>query len=344
MSNPPVKRSALCGLACSIFALACGSPVQSPENYSGDAYEGVIDGSGLAGAFQPNVFSKTTCQGASNCYMPQTGFVKGQPINFYNALAVTTSNLPTSGGVTVLGPSLANHNADNTGGFHLDTFRNTTCTPGPFNPVADAFPTDHQAPVLDALPLAPSSSKATAIAYPLVAVYDVSGTNGQCNDIKSQSSVPGLDGSVRSANPIDYEVWLPMDPGAAFFDLTMTQAPMPLAWYKGLQMGAVGGAGNAIPQNADGSFMTMDGAIINVGSTFSKPTDNKAVVLPYAPGDPKYSPIVVLHNFTAATGKKVGDYKGICQKGQTCPASYILATDVAKGFPFSTIFIVASAQ
>jgi len=344
MLNPPGKRSALFGLACSIFALACGSPVQSPENYSGDAYAGVIDGSVLAAAFQPNVFSRSTCLGASNCYMPQTGLVAGKSITFFNALAVQTANLPTSGGQVVLGPGLANHNSDGTGGFHGDTFRNATCTPGPYNPVFDAFPTEVQAPVIDALPVATTSTRATAITYPLVAVYDVTGTSGQCNDIKRHDSVPGLDGSVRSDNPVQFEVWMPMDPAAGYFDLTLTAAPMPLAWFKGLQLGMVSGAGNVIPQNADGTFKIMDGALVSAGSGFSKPTDKNAVVLPYAPGSPSYSPIVYLHDFKAATGKKVGDYKGICQTGQTCPANYIKASDIAKVSPFNTIFIVASAQ
>jgi hypothetical protein len=89
----------------------------------------------------------------------------------------------------------------------------------------------------------------------------------------------------------------------------------------------------------------MGAAILNPSSsTFSKPTDKDVVILPYAPGDPNYSPILTLHNYTLPSGKNFGDIKGICQAGQTCDSSYILASDVAKGFPYWTIFVVASAQ
>ncbi len=335
-----MTRSALYGLA--ICALAC----DAPENYSGDAYEGVIDGTTLAPIFQPNSTDKTVCQGAPSCYLPQIGWVSGHTIAFYNALAVTSTNLPAT-----LGPALATRNSDGTGGFHLDTFRNANCHPGPYNPVRDAFPTATQAPVLDAMPIGPTSTKATALAYPIAAVYDVT-YSGQCNDIKSHDSVPGLDGSARSLNPISYEIAMPMDPSAAFFDLTSTVAPMPLGWLRGLQMGLVSGAINAIPQADDGSFIAMDGAILNPsGSVFAKPTDKNAVILPFAPTDPLatattpgYSPIVRLHNYTLPAGKKLGDLQGICQTGATCPASYVKASDVAKGNPFSTIFVVASVQ
>lgn len=337
-------RSALAGLAGAIFA--CGSPVSAPENYSGDAYNGVVDGSALAPAFQPNASDRTLCQSAVTCYAPQIGWVAGHTIAFYNALAAVTSNLPA-----VLGPALANRNSDGTGGFHLDTFRNAKCTPGPYDPVKDAFPTAAQGPVFDALPTAPLSGKPTAIAYPVAAIYDVTFA-GQCNDIKTHDSVPGLDGSVRSASPVEFEVWLPMDPGAPFLDLTSAPSPMPLAWFKGLQLGAAGGPGNAIPQDADGNFIAMDGALLNPGTGgFAKPTDKNAVVLPFAPTDPAampgapgWSPIVRLHNYALPAGKKLGDIKGICQPGQTCPSSYIQSSEVTKGNPFNTIFIVASVQ
>jgi hypothetical protein len=344
MSKPTPIRGVLAG---AIVALGCGSPVNAPENYSGDAYNGVIDGSALAPAFQPNSTDRTVCQGASSCYAPQVGWVAGHTITFYNALAVTSSNLPAS-----LGPGLANRNSDGTGGFHLDTFRNAHCTPGPYDPVKDAFPTATQAPVFDALPAAPTSTKATALAYPIAAVYDVT-FSGQCNDIKSHDSVPGLYGSARSASPVAYAVWLPMDPAAGLIDLTFAAAPMPLAWFKGLQLGAAGGPSNAIPQNDDGTFIAMDGAILNPGgSVFAKPTDKNAVILPYAPTDAPatattagWSPIVRLHNYTLPAGKKLGDIKGICLPGQTgCPSNHIAASEVGKGNPFNTIFIVASVQ
>lgn len=350
MSNAQRMSSALPGLALALLALGCGSPVEQPGNGSGDAYHGVVDGSALAAPFQPGGFSRTVCQGATSCYLPQTGFVDGHPIAFYNALAVQTANLPSSGpGVPALSPSVVGHNTDGTGGFSADTFRNASCTPGPEDPVRFAFSTATQAPVLEQLPTASANTRPTAIVYPIAAVYDVTGTSGQCNDIKNAASIgrpgaPGLDGSVRGSSPIDYEVWLPMDPGAAFFDLTGKSAPMPIAWYRGLQLGVAGGPGNAIPQDARGNFLVMNGALVNPSSSkFSQPTDANAVVLPFAPGEAGYSPIVVLHSFTAQGTHKVGDYRGICQPGQTCPANYIATADYSPS-SFNTIFIVTSVQ
>ena len=57
-----------------------------------------------------------------------------------------------------------------------------------------------------------------------------------------------------------------------------------------------------------------------------------------------WSPLVRLHNFPLPSGKKIGDYNGICQAGQTgCPASYIPAASIAVA-SFNTIFIVAPPQ
>ena len=350
MSTQQLKRSALPGLAMAFFGLACGSPVDPPANFSGDSYNGVIDGSVLDPKFQPST-DRVFCQNVTPCYAAQVGYAKGNPVLFYNAGSVQTSLLPPT-----LGPSLAVRAPDFSGGFRLDAFRSSACTPRPAaDPLLEAFPTDRQSPVVDALPTAPASSS-KALTLPFATVFDVTGASGQCNDIKTRDSIgdsvngPGRNGALRSASPLDYEVTLLMDPSAAFFDGTGTQAAMPTAWFRGLQVGYLGGAANKIPQDANGNFLFMEGAIANPSSTkFAAATDARVVVLPFAPGDapataatPGYSPLVHLHNFALPAGKKPGDYRGICQTGDLSCAgnsSYIKATDLAAAF--NTLFIAS---
>jgi hypothetical protein len=340
MSKRHQQRSALYGLAAAALAVSCGSPVSPPAYSSGDPYNGVIDGTVLDAKFQGNT-DRTLCQGQAPCYAPQLGYVGGATIYFYNVTAVQTSTLPAT-----LGPAQAARGLDQSGGFRVDSFRGASCTPGPaYDPVHDAFPTDRQAPVVDALATKPTSS--TGMSLPFAAVSDVAGTSGQCNDLKTRDSIAdpggvGLDGATRASSP-SYEVWLQMDPSAAFFDLTNKPAAMPMGWFRGLQLGLIGGRPSRIPQDASGSFVFMEGAIVNPSATkFAQPTDARAVVLPFPAGDPKFSPLVHLHNFALPPGKKLGDYAGICQAGQTCPASYIKTSDF--GAAFNTIFIIPSVQ
>jgi hypothetical protein len=294
------------------------------------------------------------CKNVTPCYATQVGYAKGSPVLFYNSGSVQTSQLPAP-----LGPSLAVRASDGSGGFRLDAFRTSACTPRPAaDPLREAFPTDRQSPVVDALPTAPLPSS-KAITLPFATVFDVTGVSGQCNDLKTRDSIgdsvngPGRNGALRSATPLDYEVTLLMDPSAAFFDRSGTQVAMPTAWFRGLQVGYLGGVGSRIPQDASGNFLFMEGAIVNPSSTkFAAPTDAKVVVLPFAPTDAPanansagYSPLVHLHNFALPAGKKPGDYRGICQTGDlSCAGNpgYIKATDL--GAAFNTLFIVASPQ
>lgn len=340
---PAQAGAAIAALICA----ACGSPVDAPANASGDAYQGAADTSVLDGRLQPSA-SKAVCQGQAPCYAPVTGAVNGRPIRFYVAGLFTANDavkLPAS-----LGPrQVARSAVDNSGGFSIDTFRGSPCTVGPAqDPVRDAFGTDRQYPVLLDLPVAPNAGSKN-LTYPIATTYSVNGVRGQCNDLKTSASIspdptaPGRNGAVQPATPSGSEVWLIGDPSATFFDLAGNAAPMPLAWFRGLLIGAVGGAGNAIPLDpADTNrFRFMDGAIQNPAGAFSSVTDAAAVVLPYAPGDAKYSPLVRLHNFTLPANRKVGDYKGICQPGAACPANFI--SDLS-GAAFNTLFIVTSVR
>ena len=346
MSRPNSQGCAFGGLAAVVLA-ACGSPVDTPANASGDAYQGAADTSVLDAKLQP-LTSRSLCQGQAPCYSPVRGYVNGGPISFYLAGLFTTADtvkLPA-----VFGPrQVARAASDNSGGFDIDTFRASSCTPGPAqNPVRDAFGTDRQYPVLLDLPLAPNPSSKN-LTYPVAINYTVTGVSGQCNDLKTAGSIgadpstPGRNGAVQPASPSGYEVWLVGDLSASFFELNGNLAQMPLAWFKGLLIGAVGGLGNAVPLDpADATkFRFMEGAIQNPAGGVSLVTDPRAIVLPYAPGDPLYSPLVHLHNFTLPAGKKVGDYKGICQPGAPCGPNSV--SDLS-GAAFNTVFIVASVQ
>ena len=349
LSKSARARAGLAGasLAATLFA-ACGSPVDTPANFSGDAYQGAADTSVLDAKLQPS-FSKTLCQGQTPCYASVSGYVNGVSIPFYIAGAFTSADtvkLPIA-----FGPKqVARASSDNSGGFDIDTFRGSACTAGPAqDPVRDAFGTDHQYPVLLDLPVAPNTSS-KSLTYPIATTYAVNGVTGQCNDLKTSVSIstdptmPGRNGAVQPPTSSGYEVWLLGDLSVNFFDLSGKLTQMPLGWFKGLLIGAVGGPGNAIPLDATDTtkFKFMEGAIQNAPGSFSNVTDAKAVVLPYPPGDPKYSPLVHLHNFALPAGKKIGDFKGICQAGQVpCPSNYI--NDLS-GTAFNTIFIVTSIQ
>lgn len=347
MSKNNLFRRALPALTAALTA-ACGSPVDAPANASGDAYQGAADTSVLDGKLQPSP-SKALCQGQAPCYAPVQAFVDGGPISFYIAGTFTTADavkLPAA-----FGPKqVARTAADNSGGFDIDLFRNPTCRPGVAqDPVHQAYGTDKQYPVLLDLPLAPNTGSKN-LTYPIANTFEVLGVSGQCNDLKTAASIStdpavlGRNGAVQPTASAGYEVWLVGDLSATFFDLNGNIAQMPLAWFKGLLIGAVGGPGNAIPLDPNDAtkFRFMDGAIQNPPGAFSSVTDPKAIVLPYKPGEPGYSPLVHLHNFTLPGGKKIGDYKGICTPGQTgCPPNYI--QDLS-GAAFNTVFIVASVQ
>jgi hypothetical protein len=162
-------------------------------------------------------------------------------------------------------------------------------------------------------------------------------------------------------------MWPVIDPTASILQLDPNLST-PLAgkvesqvgWYKGLQVAYLDGGRipTKVVKDASGndvvSLAVMDAAILNPsGSSFSAVTLSRAILFPAAPGDDGWSPLVRLHNVNLANlgGKKVGDYNGICQAGQTnCPASYIPYIDpVTKGpslaaASFNTLFIVAPPQ
>jgi hypothetical protein len=326
------------------------------------------------------------------CYPVQVGYANGKPIQFYNmdpimfwsattnvpsncnsssapctVAALQSRNLPDAAcatGASCVLPAVAmtKKNQDATGGSHADFFPNS-CTPDrSYDPRTDEYKKLSQGPIFDSLPLATSNTSFTAIVYPIVATYGVTGITGMtCNDLKDSRSIgskdaPGKFGSVRTDSPTSYQMWPVIDPTAEIlkFD-TGLSTPVggtfdsSVGWYKGLQVRymdggriptkiVTDGAGNQIT-----SLVVMDAAIVNPTTGFSAVTAQKAIIFPAAPGDDAWSPLVRLHNFALPSGKKIGDYNGICQAGQTCPASYIPAASIAVA-SFNTLFIVAPPQ
>ncbi|MBS2022153.1 MAG: hypothetical protein JST92_07055 [Deltaproteobacteria bacterium] len=337
-----MTRCALFGAA--LLAAACGGTSDQP-----DTFNGALDGTVLDAKFLPNT-AKT--------YPVQQGYANGKPFYFYNLGAQRTSTLPTPIPVTV-----ADHQANGNGGQHADFFPNS-CTPGrAFNARTDSYPTDKQAAVFDSLPLATTAFN--AVVWPVVAQYGVTGVVGEtCNDIKDSRSIanpgadePGSYGATRTATPSSYQLWPIIDPTVDVPALTGAIDPTfgpRLGWYKGLYLKYLDGGRIPTALVQDPAFpndpskqikvlLPMEGVILDPAgsSSFALPTDAKAVLAPAVPGDDAYSPILRLHDFRLPTGKKLGDYTGICTV-KPCAANLVDIT--LAGNAFNTIFIVSAPQ
>jgi hypothetical protein len=284
---------------------------------------------------------------------------------------VITSNLPSP-----IPVSITTKNADNSGGSHVDVFPNN-CTPDfDYDPRLDAYTKTSQGPVFDSLPLAGASTK--QFVWPVVATYQVSGVSGEtCNDIKDSRSIakatdaaPGAFGARRTAVPTSYELWpvLDMTANLAPFSSAVSTPTDPswgpkLGWYRGLQLryldgGPIPTATVPDPNNPANTITTlvpMDGVLLATIYTNDPPAvnivkvqTNYSVLLPAAPGDDAYSPIVRLHTFALPSGKKIGDYHGVCPVGTpagTCPADYVDITKAETNLSFDpTIFIASTPQ
>ena len=268
----------------------------------------------------------------------------------------------SNGGNCVIPVSVADKKQDLTGGAHADVFP-TNCIPNTnYNPQTDPYPRLTQGAVFNSLPFAATNTSFFSIVWPVVATYGVTGISGMtCNDLKDSRSIgsadaPGSFGAVRTSLATSYQLWPVIDSAAYVYPLDpalskSSKQVVNLGWYKGLQLRYLDGGAiptKDVPDPADPNktiktLVVMDAAIENAGS-FSSVTVQKGIVFPAAPGDDAWSPVVRLHNFSVPSGKKIGDYNGICQLGQTgCPASYIPAASIATS-SFNTIFVVAPPQ
>ena len=318
----------------------------------------------------PTLFFSATVNSPPNCNASSSPCTVGAlqsrnlPDPSCTAPGATLSTCSCSNGGSCFIPvSVADKKQDLTGGAHADVFP-TNCIPNTnYNPQTDPFPRLTQGAVFSALPFAATNTSFFAIVWPVVATYGVTGVGGAaCNDLKDSRSIgstaaPGAFGAVRTDIATSYQMWPVIDSSAFVYPLdpslsTATKEVVNLGWYKGLQLRYLDGGPiptRDLPDPADPTrtartLVVMDAAIENAGGAFSPVTVPKGIVFPAAPGDDAWSPIVRLHNFAVPAGKKIGDYNGICQPGQTgCPASYIPAASIATS-SFNTIFVVAPPQ
>ena len=302
--------------------VACSSQMQP------DSYNGTIDATALDAKFLPTAASTTgTCSG-SPCYPTQVGYAHGSQINFYNFGAFTPSSLSSGPNLPT---SLAKTNAYD--------FPNS-CTPGPpFDPRLDAYSRNRQFPIFSALPLSGSSPPILG----LVAVFGVAGLSGNiCNDIKTTDSIasPGSSGGLFGAMATSltrYAMWPVIDSTADLKPLSPNSTfTSSVGWYKGLQFAFLDGG--AVPADASGNnLVPMEGVIV-VASGAATPASasvDRAVILPFVPGESGYSPIVRLHRVNGT----VGSYTSVCT-GSVCGATEAPAT----GPVDLVLFIVTSSS
>jgi hypothetical protein len=300
-------------LITALLAASCGRRASA-----GDPYNGVIDASVLDAKFLP-VTDRKLCP-SGNCYPGQEAYAHGASLFFYNLGAPVSSSLGTL-----------------TAAHAAPVFELGSCVgDAAFDPQQDAFSNEKQLPVFSALPVASTS---TTPVLPLVRVVPVVGRNGSaCNELKDSASVgdsAGAPGEVKLRAVID-SLGAVLRPGSPKLKVGIEQG-----WFRGLLLGYLDGG--TVPVDAKGNLVAMDGVILNPGdAVFARPTDPRAVLLPFVPGESGYSPIVRLHGFTLPAGKALGDYTGICVSGVGCGPNEVDYTLASKS-AFNTLFIAASA-
>jgi hypothetical protein len=365
MSNTHPFRGPLCALLAGFSAISCGS-----DSNQADPYNGVLTSYTIEQAWDSKFLPQAAATGcikdpatgkndglfpAYPCYEPQQGFANGSAVWFYNIGSIKTSTLPNP-----LPTSVADPQALGGGGTHVDVFPHS-CVPGPaINVRTDAYAKAVQFPIFNTLPLATTAFG--AIVWPIAAEYGVNLTSNEtCNDLKDSRSIAdasnpggGSYGATRTALPTTYELMAIVDSTSAI------GGPLPgqlnpnygaaFGWYEGLLLRYLDGG--PIPTisvtNNNGvtttALQVMDGIILDSASAYAATTDQKVILLPAAPGDDAYSPIVNLHDYTLESGKKPGDYVGICTASMTnCPANFALMSK-AKPAAFATVFIASTPQ
>ncbi len=318
----------LIGLLAFAVHLGCNPDYGFNTSAAADPYDGFFDPSVLTGGFAAQT-SKTACP-KGKCYPVQQGFLKGKPFLFYNLFNFQTSMLATD----------AMHPLPISALVSIDTYDlGTNCTQvSGYDVQKDAYRRDRQYPIFNKLPTG-------TIMYPFVARHMVSGTMAStCNDLKSAISITGSPpgtinpvppkaGAMADMKPTDYQMWTVVDP-TAIFAKTTTISP---GWYNDLQITYLNSG--PVPTDSNGNLVPMTGVIVNPSTGFSKPTDPMVIIVPHGPGEPGYSPIVVVKNFALDQGQNPGDFTGICNGGGTCGPKDVDITTA--GTPFYTLFIYA---
>lgn len=284
---------------------------------------------------------RTCAAGSSPCYSAQLGYAKGKPFYFYNAGTLT--RLPAK-----LTPAM--------GSALIYKFEDKACNPGKaFDAVHDAYPQAIQFPIFTQLP----GGNSTGPVLPLMRRNSASGQGAYtCNAYKTATSVgsadhPGLLGAKAQLTG-DVELDMPVDLTLTLYPRgSALNVPIQRAWVHNLQLAYV--SGGTLPLDAAGNLKTMNGVILDPPlptGTFARVTDAKAVLFDATPGDPDYSPLVRLWDFTYPATQPLGTFKGICHsKTAPCGASDVdldaLLFDVdgkPNALPFNTLFLVASPQ
>jgi hypothetical protein len=369
-----LSRSTLAALLGALVCASCGGDSSNADPYNGVVF--VTDGAAFA--WDAKFLASTTCpKGVSSpCYVPQTGWVNGNVIGFYNLLPTLASSKSTSPGSivppvvsgfptpTTIPLTAADHHADGSGGQHVDSIA-ACAAAASYDPRLEAYSNLTQMPVWDSLPFVNSGT-----VWPIVSTFSVTGVDSlACNTIKDSRSIANATdpagtssyGATRSATPTGYSLLVPLDPTATVASVQTkaaagtnpavfySQTPKN-GWYRGLQVTYLDGG--PIPTDsasAPTQFVPMDGFILNKGTTppatsadtaetvVSKLTASGQIVLPFGPGDAGYSPIVRLHPLTvAAAGPAI---TAVCQAAPCAPGSALIS---AAGKSDFTIFIVSN--
>jgi hypothetical protein len=322
----------LIGLFAFAVHLGCNPDYGFNTSSGADPYDGFFDPSVLTGGFAAQT-SRTACP-KGKCYPVQQGFLNGKPFLFYNLFNFQSSMLASD----------AMHPLPISSLVSIDTYDiGTGCTQvSGFDRQRDAYRRDKQYPIFNKLPTG-------TIMYPFVGRHMVSGLTGEtCNDLKNATSITGAGpgtpnptgvaaqpkfGAMADTKPTDYQMWTVVDPTALFANTTTISA----GWYNNLQMTFLNSG--QVPTDQSGNLVAMTGVIVNPSTGFAKPTDPMVIIVPHGPGEPGYSPIVVVKNFALDQGQNPGDFTGICNGGGTCGPKDVDITTA--GTPFYTLFIYA---
>jgi hypothetical protein len=322
-------------LACALLGACGGSGTAQP-----DPFWGPIDSSTIAFPPTPSISSNPCPAPFPACYYPQLAYAHGQPFYFYNFGATATSKLQATP-TAPIPSSLVLTN--------VYTFLGS-CMQGPgFDAQQDAYSQQMQYPVFSALPDAGAPLPALANVIPVSGV-----SNETCNDIKTAASVG------TAASPGNYGAIAGVTQGVAIWPVVDNQAPFiaspttnlyvaeQFGWYSSLQLQSVNAG--MVPQDASGNLIPMDGVILDPPSVtgnppqFAKVTDPKAIILPFVPGEPGFSPMVRLWDQPYGPTEPLGTYTDICHGCSAPNEINIDALTNTTKVPTNTIFIVTSAQ
>jgi hypothetical protein len=340
------KQKRALWLMFAMGAVSCGGPMQP-----GDAYQGVIDGTGLDSKFQ----TPSTCgtSGRDKCpYQPVKAYagmkassrdVPGTEFSFYNFGLLSKSDklLLTDNEQRLVLPTSAIK-----GTTH--DFTESCATDKEFDLRTDAYREDVQYPVFDTLPLATTSSTAPSV-LPLVKRMSWTGVSQYtCNAIKDATSLTDGDfGGVAQDEAFALRAVIDMTVTFKSLSDTSSFAPLP-GWYRGLQFVYLDGGAVPVEDVQIGTGDTaktvqavkmMDGVWLKPSSSSAKPTDaNAKLVFQARPGDADWSPVVRLREYTAPSSTTT--YKSLCYQAPDCAVDSI---DMSKATTAGGVLFLVSA-